>query len=152
MTEATRKLVLRLKEARDKKHLSYRDIIETCEQNGDYISLGSVRRVFEPGSEDKTSGFRASTLEIIFKAVIGTEDLELTPDEEAGLNDLGMEIAAENAALKALVELRDAEIAELRKELGERAERERVLSLKLATTLEMFDRAIEAIGRSTAQA
>lgn len=116
MTEATRKVILRLKEVRMQKKMSYQDIVDACEAHGEAISMGSVRRIFAKGSEDG-SDFRTYTVNAIFNAVIGTEEVELTAAEEASLNDTGKELAAENAALKAVVDLRDATILDLQDQI-----------------------------------
>ena len=63
MKKATRKVVLRLKEVREQKHLTYQEIVDICENNREAVSLSSVKRLFAPGSEDKAD-YRRSTLEV----------------------------------------------------------------------------------------
>ncbi len=49
----TKEIILKLKEVRKEKDLSYGDILELMEQNGDYLSRSTISRVFQDGSKDK---------------------------------------------------------------------------------------------------
>ena len=154
MTEATRKAIIRLKEVKQQKNLSCQDIVDACEKLNESVSLSSVKRIFAPGSEDGHD-YRLYTISAIFHAIIGTEEVELSEEEEAELTDIGKEIMAENAALKAVIELREKELKELKtvaEELNKRRielEAERVtLQLKIDTITDMFRIAMESLGKS----
>ena len=84
MQESTRKVILRLKEARAQKNLTYQDIVDACEAQNESVSLSTVRRIFSKGSEDGAD-YRTYTINASFRAVIGTEDIALTDAEEAAL-------------------------------------------------------------------
>ena len=154
MKDANRKVIFRLKEVREQKGLTYQDIVDACEAQGEAISLSTVRRIFAKGSEDGPD-YRTYTINAIFHAVIGTEDLELTAAEEAALTDPAKEAIAENAALKAVVELRDATIEDLQHQIdtlkSEKADLEALVNtmqIKLETTTDMFRLAMESLGKS----
>ena len=156
MHDATKKVITRLKEVRLQKGLSYQDIVDACEEQGDHVSMSSVRRIFAKDSENG-SDFRTFTVDAIFRAVVGTEELELTAAEEAALTDTEKEIVTENAALKAVVELRDATIEELQRQIEalneEKADLKSTINtmqIKLDTTADMFKLAMESIGKSVA--
>lgn len=68
-------IIIKLKEVREEKNLSFNDIIEMMEKNGDYISKSTLSRVFADGSEDQ--GFRYEiTIRPIAKALLDIENIE----------------------------------------------------------------------------
>ena len=155
MVEATQKVIQRLKEVKVQKNLSCQDIVELCEAQNESVSLSSVRRIFAKGSEDGPD-FRPYTLNAVFRAVVGTEDIKLTAAEEADLSTVEKETIAENAALRAVVELRDAMINNLEDKIKAmqqenealRSELE-VTQIRLETTTYMFKIAMESLGKSS---
>lgn len=157
MKEATRKVILRLKEARAQKNLTYQDIVDACEAQNEAVSLSTVRRIFAKGSEDGAD-YRTYTINAIFRAVVGTEDVELTEAEEAALSDTEKEIVTENATLKAVVEMRDATITELQQQIdiltqennGLKAQLD-VMQIRLTTTTDLFKLGMESLGRGVGQ-
>ena len=158
MKEANKKVILRLKEAKAQKNLSYQDIVDACEAQGEAVSLSTVKRIFAKDSEDGPD-YRPYTINAIFHAVIGTEDLELSAAEEAALTDPAKEAIIENAALKAVIELRDATIEELQKKVesleAEKASLEntvRIMQIKLDTTTDLFSLAMESLGKAKSAA
>jgi hypothetical protein len=155
MKEATKKVVRRLKEVKNQKNLTCQDIVDACEEQNESVSLSTVRRIFAKDSEDGPD-YRTYTINAIFKAVIGTEDVELTAAEEADLSDIEKEVFAENAALKAVVEMRDATIAELQQQIAVLTEERNALDrsiatlqIKLDTTTDMFKLAMESLGKAS---
>lgn len=63
-------IIRKLKTVREENGLSYQKIVEMVEQRGQYVSLSTVKRVFEEGSE--SYGFQyANTLKPIYEAVLG---------------------------------------------------------------------------------
>ena len=155
MTEATKKLVSRLREAKDQKQLTCQDIVDACEAQNEAVSLSTVRRIFAKSSEDGPD-FRPYTINAIFRAVIGTEEVELTAADEAALTDTEKEVFTENAALKAVVEMRDMTIADLQQQIDtlklEKAELENIVStmhIKLDTTTDIIRLAMESLGKGS---
>lgn len=154
MQESTRKVILRLKEARAQKNLTYQDIVDACEAKNESVSLSTVRRIFSKGSEDGAD-YRTYTINAIFRAVIGTEEIELTDAEEAAMTEAEKEVVTENSALKAVVEMKDATIADLQQQIESLiAEKESleqkvsILQIKLETMTDIIRVSMEAIGKS----
>ena len=87
MKEATKKVILRLKAVKEQKGLSCQDIVDICEANNESISPSTVRRICAKGSEDGPD-FRTYSINAVFRAVVGTEDIELTAAEKAALTDV----------------------------------------------------------------
>lgn len=63
-------IVSRLKRVRDEEGLSCQRIVDLVEENGGHVSLSTVKRVFEPGSEMYTWQYE-NTLKPIADAVLG---------------------------------------------------------------------------------
>ena len=116
MKEATRKVIIKIKEIKEKKNLSCQDILEICENNNDSISPSTVRRICAKGSEDGPD-FRTYSLNAVLRAVVGAKEIKLTADEEASLTDTEKNIITENSALRAAFDLNEAIIEDLRKQI-----------------------------------
>lgn len=154
MQDSTRKVILRLKEAREQKNLTYQDIVDACEAQNESVSLSTVRRIFSKGSEDGAD-YRPYTINALFRAVIGTEEIELTDAEEAAMTEAEKEVVTENSALKAVVEMKDATIADLQQQIESLiAEKESleqkvsILQIKLETMTDVIRVSMESIGKS----
>ena len=155
MTEATKKVVLRLKEAKEQKQMTCQDIVDLCEAQNEAVSLSTVRRILAKSSEDGPD-CRPYTINAIFRAVIGTEDVELTAAEEAALTDTEKEVFTENAALKAVVEMRDITIADqqqqietLQQKITELENTISTLNIRLDTTTDIIRMAMESLGKGS---
>ena len=93
-------IVSKLKKVREENGLSYQKIVELVEKNGDYVSLSTVKRVFEDGSE--AYGFQfENTLKPIANAVLGI------------YSDTDIVSASEVDALKSIVAYKSDRITEL---------------------------------------
>ena len=95
----TKDVILKLKEVRDEKQLSYGDILELMEKNGDYLSKSTISRVFQEGSEDQSFRYE-ETIRPIAKALLDIETIE-----EDDTTDI--------KAMKSLLKLKIARIEEL---------------------------------------
>ena len=104
----TKNLVIKLKEVREEKNLSYKDITEKIEQNGGYPpSKATLSRVFAEGSESEADSFSyEKTLMPIANAIL---DVEV--DEEADDMD--------TRALKALLKSKKEYIGLLESRISE---------------------------------
>lgn len=101
-TEKTRQMILRLKEYQKENDLSISSIYRKVQAKGFNLSESSVRRVFEPGSEDK--GFRyEDTVQPIVVALFDTDK----PTQAAS-----GALESEAEALRQLVQLKNAIIEE----------------------------------------
>ncbi len=155
MREATKKVIQRLKEVRYQKGLTYQEIVDACEAQNDSVSLSTVKRIFAKGSEDGPD-YRTYTINAIFRAVIGTEEVELTAAEEAALTDTEKEVFTENAALKAVVEMRDLTIADqqqqietLKSEIAALDDVISTLQIRLETATDIIRIAMESLGKGS---
>ena len=105
-------IIKRLKAVREKHGLSYQKIADMVEQRGQYVSLSTVKRVFEDGSE--SYGFQyGNTLKPIADAVLGvyepSEKDDVTIDEVDALKAV---VAYNSEMIKKLsAKLVDAETA-----------------------------------------
>ena len=75
----TREIILKLKEVRVEKGLSYGDILELMENQGDFVSKSTLSRLFAEGSEDCSFKYE-ETIRPIAKALLGIETIEDTDD------------------------------------------------------------------------
>lgn len=96
-------VILKLKEVREEKGLSYADILDLMENNGDFVSKSTLSRVFAEGSEDIKFRYE-DTIRPIAKALLDIENLEETDD-------------LDTKALKALLKYKIARIEELEQQV-----------------------------------
>ena len=99
----TRDIILKLKEVRDEKGLSYNDILELMEKNGDFVSKSTISRVFSDGSEDLSFRYE-ETIRPIAKALLDMETIEDTDNMDV-------------AAMKSLLKYKIQRIEELEKQV-----------------------------------
>ena len=97
----TKDIIIRLKEVRKERGLSYGDILDLMEQNGDFVAKSTLSKLFADGSEEHPEKFRyENTLRPIANAILDMETIEETDD---------MDIQA----LKAILKYKIARIKEL---------------------------------------
>lgn len=75
----TKDIILKLKEVREEKGLSYSDILDLMEKNGDFLSKSTLSRVFAEGSEEIRFRYE-DTIRPIANALLDMENLEETDD------------------------------------------------------------------------
>ena len=75
----TRDIILKLKEVRKEKDLSYGNILDLMEKNGDFLSKSTISRVFQDGSEDLSFRYE-ETIRPIAKALLDIETIEDNDD------------------------------------------------------------------------
>ena len=75
----TKEIIMKLKEVRKEKDLSYGDILELMEQNGDFLSKSTISRVFQEGSESLSFRYE-ETIRPIAKALLDIETIEADDD------------------------------------------------------------------------
>lgn len=98
-------IISKLKKVREENGLSYQKIVDLVEKNGDYVSLSTVKRVFEDGSE--AYGFQfENTLKPIANAVLGI------------YSETDIVSVSEVDALKAVVAYKSDRISELESQLN----------------------------------
>lgn len=100
--EKTREVIRQLKIVREDRELTIQRIVELLEERGTPVSLATVRRVFEDGSEDRNFRYEDSV------KPIANLLLEVQSTDTSSGAD-----AAELDALRALVRYKNSYIAEL---------------------------------------
>ena len=71
----TRDIIIKLKEVRDEKGLSYTDILNLMEKNGDFLARSTLSRIFSDGSEDLSFKYE-ETIRPIANALLDIETIE----------------------------------------------------------------------------
>ena len=97
-------IITKLKKVREENGLTYDRISELVDQNGNHVSMSTIRRVFEEGSEHYGWQYE-HTLKPIADAVLGV--YALAPETEGEADEETVE------ALRAVVRLKNEMIAEL---------------------------------------
>ena len=101
----TKDIIIKLKEVREEKGLSYGDILELMERNGDYLAKSTLSRVFGEGSEELSFDYE-NTIRPIAKAL---RDIETIDDTD------NMDVQA----MKSLLKYKIQRIEELEKSLAD---------------------------------
>ena len=70
-----RDIIIKLKQVREERGLSYTDILNLVEKNGDFLSKSTISRVFAEGSEE-TSFKYEETIRPIANALLDIETIE----------------------------------------------------------------------------
>ncbi|MBR3634865.1 MAG: hypothetical protein IKN47_01610 [Lachnospiraceae bacterium] len=126
----TKDLIMKLKEVRDEKNLSYGDIIALMEKNGDYLAKSTIARVFGDGSEDLSFRYE-ETIRPIAKALLDIENIE---------DDDTMNVQAMKSLLKFKIQ-RIEELEQQIEHLKSSLDKEKIKSLeKLEHEREQFDK------------
>lgn len=71
-----REIILKLKQVKEEKNLSYGDILELMDKNDDFVSKSTLSRVFAEGSESSNSFRYEETIRPIAKALLDIETIE----------------------------------------------------------------------------
>lgn len=99
----TRDIIIKLKEVRDEKQLSYTDILNLMEKNGDFLAKSTLSRVFAEGSETMSFKYE-ETIRPIANALLDIENIE---------DDDNMDVKA----MKSLLKYKIQRIEELEQQL-----------------------------------
>lgn len=114
MDRITKNLITQLKQVRLEKKLTPQEIVDMCHENGDYISVSTVKRILGPDSENQ--GFRYDTsIKPIARALLGLNedpDTLMSQQEEASPSELD--------ALRSLVDLKNHLIEQLESGIKDR--------------------------------
>lgn len=135
MKTTTKQAIIDLKRVKEQNGLTCQKIYDICDKNGESVGMTTIRKLFAPGSEDKTNDFHPDTLNAILHAVIGPGSDSLSK--------------AENDALKAVIEMNDKVIAEKDAAIRALTRELEDTRLRLDTTTEMFRIAMESLGRGS---
>lgn len=129
----TKDLIIKLKEVREEKGLSFNDILDLMEKNGDYLAKSTLSRVFAEGSEDNSFKYE-ETIRPIANALLDIETEEETDD-------------LDTKALKTLLKFKLERIEELERQiehLENALDKEKIKAHeKLDEERERFNRSID---------
>ena len=129
----THDIILKLKQVREEKGLSYTDVLNLMEENGDFLSKSTISRVFAEGSEE-TSFKYEETIRPIANALLDIETIE---------EDDNMDIQAMKVLLKYKIQ-RIEELEHQNSELQLALSKEKlVYNEKLEKEREQFQRSID---------
>lgn len=98
-----KKIILKLKEIREEKGLSYNDIVGMVEKNHSHVSRSSIQRVFAEGSEDVSFKYE-ETIRPIANALLDVDTIEDEDDEST-------------KSMKVLLQYKDELIRELKEKI-----------------------------------
>lgn len=101
----TKDIITKLKEVREEKKLSFQDIMDLMEKNGDYIAKSTLSRVFSDGSEELHFKYE-ETIRPIANALL---DIDRIEDDDV----------LDVIAMKTLLQYKDRRIKELEKQIQE---------------------------------
>ena len=127
----TKDIIIKLKEVREEKGLSYNDILVLMEKNGDFLSKSTISRVFADGSEEMSFRYE-ETIRPIANAMLDVETIEETDD-------------IDTKAMKSLLKYKIQRIEELEQQIEQMKADFADYKLQL---LEKMDTEREAWGRS----
>lgn len=85
--ERTAKIIRQLKEIREKRELTYQNILDMVEESGNYVSFSTIRRVFAEGSEEQNFKYHDSIKPIAI-ALIGKEPTEPQDGETKSIAEM----------------------------------------------------------------
>lgn len=107
-------LLQKLRIARETKGLSYQDIVDITEENGEAVSLSTVKRIFQKDSD--LDDFRYhQTVRPIIRAVLGMDEETEKPAAEPTAEQ-AEQYYATIEGLKAVVDLKHSQLVSLQKE------------------------------------
>ena len=136
----TKDLIIKLKEVREEKGLSFNDILTLMENNGDFLSKSTISRVFAEGSEEQSFRYE-ETIRPIAKALL---DIETIEDNDT------MDVRA----MKSLLKYKIQRIEDLEKQiehLQTALDKEKIKSHeKLEQERERFNKSIEFLKEQVA--
>jgi transcriptional regulator with XRE-family HTH domain len=98
-----KEIIIELKKVREEKGLSYNDILDLMEENGDYLSKSTLSRVFADGSEEVSFRYE-ETIRPIANALL---DIERIEDDDT----------LDTRAMKSLLKYKADKIEELERKL-----------------------------------
>ena len=138
----TRDIIVKLKEVREEKKLSFTDILSMMEQNGDYLAKSTLSRVFSDGSEEMSFKYE-ETIRPIANALLDIDHIE-----ENDVLDV--------KAMKTLLQYKNEKIRELSRQLDkeklvyhEKLEKERNQSRRsidfLKSQIELKDKRMDQL-------
>lgn len=133
-------IILKLKKVREEKKLSYSDILDLMEKNGNFLSKATLSRVFAEGSEEIKFRYE-DTLKPIADALLDIENIE---DDDT----------TDVQAMKTILKYKSARIEELEsqiKDMESALDKQKIsANEKLEEERERFNRSIDFLKEQVA--
>ena len=133
-------IILKLKKVREEKKLSYSDILDLMEKNGNFLSKATLSRVFAEGSEEIKFRYE-DTLKPIADALLDIENIE---DDDT----------TDVQAMKTILKYKSSRIEELEsqlKDMESALDKQKIrANEKLEEERERFNRSIEFLKEQVA--
>lgn len=107
-------LLAKLRIAKDAKALSYQDIADITEQNGEAVSLSTIKRIFQKDSDLEDFRYH-QTIRPVVRAVLGMDEETEKPAAQPS-SEQASQYYATIEGLKAVVDLKHEQIMALQKE------------------------------------
>lgn len=107
-------LLEKLRIARETKGLSYQDIVDITEENGEAVSLSTVKRIFQKESDLEDFRYH-QTVRPVIRAVLGMDEETEKPAAHPS-TEQAEQYYATIEGLKAVVELKHEQLTALQKE------------------------------------
>lgn len=108
-------LLAKLRAAKNTKGLSYQDIVDITEENGEAVSLSTVKRIFQRDSD--LGNFRYhQTVRPVIRAVLGLDE-ETDPPAENPTAEQAEQYYTIIEAMKSVIDLKGDQLAEKTAEL-----------------------------------
>lgn len=109
-----KELLQKLRIAREAKGLSYQDIVDITEENGEAVSLSTVKRIFQKDSDLEDFRYH-QTVRPIIRAVLGLDEPTAEPSAQPS-TEQAEQYYATIEGLKAVVDLKHEQILALQRE------------------------------------
>lgn len=145
----TKDIIIKLKQVRDEKNLSFQDILNMMEKNGDYLAKSTLSRIFSEGSEELHFKYD-ETIRPIANALLDINTIE--EDDVLDVQAMKTLLKYKNnkiIELEKQVERLEAQIAKEKNKYNEKLERERERNNRsidfLKNQIELKDKRIDLL-------
>lgn len=155
----TKDIIIQLKKVREERGLSFNDILQMMENNGDYLSKSTLSRVFADGSEENSFKYE-ETIRPIANALLDIDEIEDDDNVDTVAIKTILKYKIDRIEeLEQLLEKKELELAEEKVKYHEKLDKEREQSrrsiefLKEQISLKdkRMDQLLEAVFKKDAQ-
>lgn len=121
----TKDIIIQLKKVREEKGLSFNDILQLMEDNGDYLSKSTLSRVFADGSEESSFKYE-ETIRPIANALLDIDEIEDDDNVDTVAIKTILKYKIDRIEeLEQLLEKKELELAEEKVKYHEKLDKER---------------------------
>jgi len=121
----TKDIIIQLKKVREERGLSFNDILQMMENNGDYLSKSTLSRVFADGSEENSFKYE-ETIRPIANALLDIDEIEDDDNVDTVAIKTILKYKIDRIEeLEQLLEKKELELAEEKVKYHEKLDKER---------------------------